>query len=510
VFPLANSEITPKGTLSERLTFEWPKIPGAKAYRVKLYDENERLFKHVITRQNWLAVNLDINKNYSWSLKPLGRLEEPDIPGDTTNYHFRIREPEKDLVPVKLRLTEIPRTIRYQFELVKMIGEDESGEPTIYESREPTFKSRLAPAEYELRVRSVYDNDTVSAWGVPTKFWVRIPPPELESPYNTEKFEAFDDVNNKVELRWVPSKLAEKYKVSVFTEEGTLVQQAYTTESTYTVSVHDNQKYRWRVQAFLPRETERAPSSVQEGTSVFEFDKYIKLELSHAEEPSQLFAWTRTTLSNANYLAENYDNNNRVRENIIASTGELAAGYWHRKSKFGALLVGGLSGINVGGVTSMYNEGGLLLGYRGIGEGSRRWRVWVGPAYRETPEIIINPYNSNIEIGKISNYGPQAMAAVLDAFNEKWGYQAYFRTYYGMFGLGTPNGLPQNKFVSYNLSGYLTYKLSPQMTGLAGYAYQVDEAGYATTDASGLGNHVNLTGHYLSLSLIWGLQDPQK
>ncbi len=508
VFPGEGAEITPKGTLSERLTFEWPKVPGAKAYRVKLYDENNKLFKHMVIPQNWVAITLNINKRYSWSLKPLGSPNEPDIQGDTNIYNFAIMEPEKSLVPIKLAISQRPRTMKYQFELVRMVGPEETSEPTIYESREPVFKSRLAPGEYELRVRSLYETGNVSSWGVPTKFWVRIPKVALESPVKDELLDPVHDTANPVELRWEASKFADKYRVLIYDENKNLVHSGYSKTNTYIAPLAENRRYTWSVQPMLAREEERAPASVGEGQESFQIDKYIRMSLSEAEEPSQFFAWGRSIVSNTKYVAENYDNNNRVSQSMIASTAETAMGYWHRKSQFGALALAGLSGINVGGTSAFYNHGGLLLGYRKIYEDNRRWRIWLGPAYKETPEVVVNGETRGLSIQKITNYGPQFLTAFLNSFNSNWGYQTYLGIYYGMKGLSTPNGLDQERYWSYSGSAYLTYKFNPSTTGLIGYTYQVDEAGYGTTDPKGIANHVYFNGNYLSFSLIWGLQDP--
>jgi hypothetical protein len=43
-----------------------------------------------------------------------------------------------------------------------------------------------------------------------------------------------------------------------------------------------------------------------------------------------------------------------------------------------------------------------------------------------------------------------------------------------------------------------------------GYTYQADSASYASTDRFGNDNQIQIQGHYLSLTLQFGLEKPER
>ncbi|MGZ3791893.1 MAG: hypothetical protein ACXVCP_06070 [Bdellovibrio sp.] len=513
-YPAPDSTITPKGNLSEKIIFEWPAVPSSKGYRVKIYDENRKLLKHVITSQNWFQYELENSHSYFWSLNPLITIDEPDNPKFQKLWKFLIAEPDTELLPVNLKLVKNPRAVKYQFELVKMISEDESDEPTIYDSQEAEFRARLSPGEYELRARSNYDNNTVSAWSSPHRFWIPIPAPELLTPKNNSVIEPTTDFANPVTLTWRKSKWADRYHVQVHDDNGILFVNEFVKSPPYEIKLPHGNTYRWSVTPLLARQTSRFPAASENknttAQSEFKIDRYIHLSLGESEEPSQLYTWGRLIMSKANYQAENYDNNNKINEQIFSSTGEIALGYWHRKTSYGALATVGASNIDIAGHASSYTQFSLLGGARKYFEDQKRLRYWLGVSLKETPEVLVDGALGTLQIRNLKTLGPQALIAFLDAFNNKWGYQLYLGGFYGMKGINTPNDLPQKNYLSFFGSAYFTYRWKKSTTALVGYTYQNDQAGYASADRTGNNNRVQYEGHYLSFSLIVGLQDPQQ
>ncbi len=515
VNPADQSEVQAKGEIKEKLTFEWPQVKGAKAYRFKLYNGDRKLMKHVINKQSWISVELDVDRGFFWSVAPLTSVDEPENPLFEKLVQFRISKPDSELTKVQMKLSENPRAIKYQFELVRMISDDESSEPTVYESREPDFNARLSPGQFELRVRTLYDNATVSAWGRPLPIQIPIPNPPPISPEHGFVLDPTDDISNPIHLEWTKSKWASKYQVFVFDENGTVVVNEMTEKTELDVNLAHKQHYRWYVKALLPREGKREPANMTEEKNKdiaeqFEIGEYIKLNLGQSEEPSQLYAWSGVIMSNVSYVAENFDNANRVQQKYLASTGELALGYWHRKTSYGGLLLGRMSGMKVGGKAVIFGQYSALFGIRKSLDESKRLRFWGGPSLKETPEVQVTGVNGEVEVAKLGTLGANFLTTYMDAFNDTWGYQAYAGVFYGLKGTKTPNDLEQNKFFSYFGSAYLTYKWNRMATLMGGYTYQVDEAGYKSADRTGNDNHIKYTGHYLSLSVIFGLQDPEK
>jgi len=515
VFPAANEHITPKSDMPERLSFEWPKVLQAKAYRIKLYDQKGELLQNVVTEKNWFSVTLDVRKDYSWSLKPISSLSEPEDTTQEIRNKFSILEPRKDLVPVSLKLSPKVKAEKYQFELVQLIDNDVSGEPTIFEKIEPVFDARLAPSRYELRVRSLYSDGSYSSWSKPNPLFVPFPEAKTVSPIKSVEYESTDDIQSKVVLKWEKVTNADRYQVVIQDESGSTIDSVVTSETKTVVSLPHETKYKWKVFPLLKSEQNRNPASVSLSKSStppeeFRVNTYQKISLSDSEEPSQLYAWGRTILANTSYKISNWDNGTKMQQNMFVTTGELALGYWHRKTNFGALASGSTSGINIAGVKSFYSSGSLMAGYRTIYEGSKRLRFWLGLGYRELPEVQLHFLGEKPQIRKIASYGPQTLVSFFDSLNEKWGYQLYLGGYFGAKQVRSPNGLSQSGNYSVMTSAYATYRFNPNTLGLLGYTYQLDKAGYKSADRSGNENSFSLSGHYLSLSLIWGLQEPQK
>lgn len=291
VYPAADMVIAAKGSADEKLTFEWLEVKTARGYRFKLYDANRKLLRHAITTKNWNIVPLNVKQKYFWSVTPLVSMNEIEQPEFEKLIAFELSEPDPELTPVGMTLTANPRAIKYQFELVKMLSEDESSEPTIYESFEAEFKARLAPGRYELRVRTVYDNDTMSAWGRPTELSIPIPRPELIAPEQGVAIEPVDDLSNPIRLRWKKSKWAGGYQVMVYNSDHRLIHQEVSTASELTVNVPHQQIFTWSVKALLPGEVSREPASDYQARPQdrsFEVGQYIKLALSQSEEQSNV------------------------------------------------------------------------------------------------------------------------------------------------------------------------------------------------------------------------------
>ncbi len=511
VSPPSGTVIEPKGNRDERITFEWPQIKGSIAYRFKLFDQDRNLIKNVVTKENWLLQVVEINKSYSWSVQPLKTIDDPveDMPSP---HLLTISSPNPELIPVRLKLAGSAVAEEYQFELVKLRDDSETSEPTIYDSKQPEFMGRLSPGQYELRARTKFEDKTSSGWSSPHLFSVPIPPPAPRSATNNATVESTDDIQSEVELKWNESKWADRYQVVITDKDGQIQSSKVVKGSRMIASLPHDNSYEWTVVALAPKEPEKPPEELIQKDNVelhqFQINKYIPLQLGSSEEPSQIYGWSRFLFSQASYKNQNYDNNNRVQQNLFASTGEIGAGYWHRKSSVGLLALTALSGINIDGTTLLYQQHSLLLGYRYKLSGQKRLRFWLGPSLKETPEVQVNGETLSTELKKISTYGPYFLTAFHDAFNDRLGYQASAGAFQGMQGLQTPNGLSQSNYLSYFWSLSLSYRSSDWLSVLGGYTFQEDRAGYKSTD--GRSNDITLSGSYFSLNLIFGLVDAQK
>lgn len=507
VFP-DGDEIEPKGNLSEKLRFEWFPDQKAVAYRVKIYNKGN-LVRHVVTKQSWLSATLDTGQRYRWTLHKMASLDEPDTDKDSKSYWFTINKPHRELFQTEIDVERKLHAENYQFELVSIRDDETTSDPTIYESKDPIFRAELAPAEYELRVRTFFSNGEFSQWSAPKQFFVRLPKPKLTYPVENMQIISDDEQAANAFLQWKKVEGANRYRVIVKNSKGEEVYVTEVPKNEAKIKVPHDDTYYWTAAPLLKRETDRSPASEAPPAS-FRMTKYVRLKLGPEEEPSQFYSWGRGIYANTVYRADNYDSHSFINQPIYATTGELALGYWHRLSSLGILLTGGMTGIDVAGQKNLSYNYSASMGYRWKLRGTTRARAWLGYSNRETPEVVVDGLLKTFSIKTIANSGPQLLGTYADALSDKWGYQLFGGMYYGLIPTVTPNGRPQSKYFTYYASAYLTRRWSPLITGLLGYTYQIDEAGYKSDDRTGKDNHVRYAGHYISLALIFGLQEPKK
>ncbi len=338
---------------------------------------------------------------------------------------------------------------------------------------------------------------------------MRLPKPKLTYPLADAKIISDDEGLADVFLVWKHVEGAHRYRVSVYNGKNEEIITIEVPTNEASIKVPHNDTYTWTAAPLLKRETDRSPTA-EAPRQAFSMTKYIPYQMGTAEEPSQFYSWARGIYANTAYQAQNYDAHSFINQPIYATTGEVALGYWHRLSSLGILFTYGATGIDVAGLQHVTQNYSASLGYRWKLEGTKRARAWLGYSGRQTPEVRVDGTFRTVNIQTIENAGPQLLGVFSNQFTDKFGYQLYGGLYYGAIPIHTPNGRPLENYATYFTSAYLTYRVSPRLQGLLGYTYQLDEAGYASDDRTGHPNHVRYQGHYLSLSAIFGLQDPKK
>ncbi len=508
-FPPPNARIKPMGDKMEKITFEWKPVPSAKGYIFKLKDKDGKIIKHTTTVDTWYVTEVEINSKYSWQIVPIvdKHLESPDQV--YTFNDFTVLPPGEGMRSMKFSVDGNPKAVKYQFEFVRINDSNEPSPPSMFDAREPDFKVRLRPGRYEVRVRSIDKDSAVSDWSSPQKFFIDFFPPVVIGPAANEIVEADDDDAADVKLKWEPVPDVHHYKVYVFDKDGQMVVQMPVDTNSATVKLRHNRQYSWKVVAYSAEEPDRRPASVDDkDINTFILEKYERVDLNVAEESSAWYGWLRTVSSQVDFVGQNYDNNTLITQNVLANSAELAAGVWIRKTNWGFLASGAISGYRTDTQTFTFGNGGFNVGYRHIYNANTRLRVWAGYYYRELPELLANPYDTSYRIVKLRDSGPQIQGSVHHAINDKWGWHGYGTFYYGLQNQGTPTGLPAVPQLSYTLGIAATYKFSNYYTGMIGYAYRREHAQYNSTDRSGNPNDVDFTGHYLNFILEFGLSKP--
>jgi hypothetical protein len=244
-----------------------------------------------------------------------------------------------------------------------------------------------------------------------------------------------------------------------------------------------------------------------EATSIFEIEKFEPPNLNSSEEPGRTYLWAQYLGSASEYKADNYDNNTHVREKVYLGNFEAAAGYWFKQSDYGALLTGSTSMFRTVGRNHSFSDASLSVGYRIYREGSpHRFRVWLGLAYKEVPEVLIDPDSFDVYVAKTKIYAPKLRAVYLFEVNPTLGCQLQASYLDAAHAIETVNHAPLNFVEQFSLGASLTYRLAPEYMVRTGYTYQLESASYHNVDTTNPGtNQFSFKGHYLSVAMLIGL-----
>ncbi len=506
VSPADGEIIQPQSDQPEKVFFEWADVPGASSYHLRIYDPIGNPIIDTQTDQSRAAILLLNNADYYWTVRPQFSEPEKDaLAEQSIRFHFTLTDFTPD---PSGKVDNEKKAIRYQYEIQRPISERRKKEPTVFESRSLNFRVRLGPGAYEFRSRPLRVGKSEIPWSATQRF--SVPIPFSEQPASPKKtLEAVDDNRNPVRFTWKSRNGATQYRVLLYRKTGELANEEITTGTSLTMALPHQKSYRIHVAAMNSDDVTRDPVLLAVASQSFDIGTYKKLALAAAEEPSQLYGWARYQVSMIGFQAQNSDNNTKINKDLFGGTGELAIGYWHRKSNFGLVGIGALSGFTIGQKSFQYLSAGVLGGYRFVAGKNKRFRIWLGPTYREIPEILSSP-SSKTYFKNVSTLGPELRVSFLKDISSKMGMQVGLNIYQGILDVKTPNGLKMKEAISYNLGFTGTYKYKNGVVGMAGYAYQVDSAKYATSDIEGRPNTLSYRGHYLSVSLLMGLQDKEK
>ncbi len=506
-----------KSAKTKTVTFQWPRVQLAISYYFKLVGPNGQAITEKTIKSAQVSVELPINNSYEWAVQPLvtkAELEDKNIEFDW--HQFSVGSPLNGVHTVTIMAEQKRRAKQYEFKFQKYLTITQLAPPFYMKSPTPHLKIPLPPGHYQVQTRSIGHNGRESSWGEVTSFFVKIPQPTLITPLFGEVVEATDFTQSKVRLHWRPIPEAAAYNVKVYSANGDLLINKLTDKNKIEVELPHESTYRWTVTSYNFGEPLPATNLGEHLSAAalppadFSINRYIPLLLNSAEESSQLYGWMRYLISNMNFTAGNYDNGTRVNDTLLGGYGELALGYWRRKANDGLLATYTYSGLQVNGFQNFFwHDWALLYGKRYLPSPHTRIRWWLGAEYEQAPEVLYSATTSAISFSRISTVGPEARAAYLYSFNEKWGAHVDATAYYGLASVGTPNGLGAVPQLSYSLGLLATYKISKMITSMFGYTYQIENAAY-NSSFDGHTNTVQLGGNFFSFALEFGLETPEK
>lgn len=415
-------------------------------------------------------------------------------------------EPEEDkgTSEVSIAVNPLPEAKGYQIELRR--PSRQLGTDRIFDSPTADFKIAIPYGEWRLRVRAIFADGTISKWSSVSPFEVPFPGIKILRPARGEVLDPDDDLKSSVDMEWLAQPGTHHYLIYIYDEEGKFVHAFASRAPSATIQLPAGHAYRWNVVARGPGEA--VPElKLPKDAPTFRIEKYVLLQLAASEEPSDVYGWGRYWISSIDYHGRNQDLNSQVSQKMYVSSGEVAMGYWNRKTQLGALVHGELSGFIIGPTTYNYVNAGVDFGYRKIYESGSRLRMWIGGAYREFPELLrrVNLADSPIDYHRVGGYGPQMQISYMGDFSPKYGWHTYMTAYQSVNGLATPNHLTQIPEWTYTVGLFTTYKYDENQKWMLGYSYRRENLRYKSTDQSGIDNVSSTTGHFLNLSVEFGL-----
>lgn len=513
-YPGPDQTIEPKGSKTEKIRFEWPKANKATSYFLRVKNSAGKLIKVNITKSNWLLAELETNAEYRWSVTPISDNQEINsiLRNDKLMPYtkFKILEADESARGTVVKIKSHPLAKLYQFEVIGIDSKENGGQPSIFDSYDGSMRFRLKPGEYEMRARTIYKDETRSEWSAPKSFFIKRFDPQLVSPAEEEVVESTDDKKSLVKLQWSSDGPDSNYEVFIFNESQILIRTLKTKENTVAITLPHNQTYKWLVKSYSPREPASDKPDPSEAARQFSIDEYIKLDLSPAEESSQTYGWYRHILSNENYYGENYEENSTVKQKLFGGMGEIAAGHWSRKQRWGILGTYSLGGFQFRKKNYVYSNFGIFVGRRFNIENGDRFRVWFGIGYRETPEVLTNPFTSEVNYNTIKSMGPTIAASYQHPLNEKYGISVTGTLYDSRWNKGTPNGMDQIPSISQRFGINGTYTWSQSSKLVLGYTYRKELARYYSSEEPGKINKTSIDGSYFNFAYEFGLAEKEK
>jgi hypothetical protein len=152
--------------------------------------------------------------------------------------------PRRDL---ELELEDIPGVTGYELQVIRLLEKNKKKKPLNFKIKSITWKARLVPGRYEMRVRSVDSRGVPGEWSEPQEFIVKLPPPGLVSPPPQGIIRSTENEKEEVAFEWKSVQGAEKYKLRVYGPDGSLVQEVVETDTSATINLPVAQVYGWNV-----------------------------------------------------------------------------------------------------------------------------------------------------------------------------------------------------------------------------------------------------------------------
>lgn len=510
------------------VNFEWDAVEGATSYEIELIpvrdiksmEDEPKIFKFKVPKSSW---NGRLTPG-----KYLMRLRSRDyrgVPGEwspQSDFHVGL-----DQVVLKAPLTEtlatnekVKKQIEFTWDEVGGASEYQftlssaDGKTTLNQKlTETKFKVELPVASrYQWRVSAINPDGIVSEGDSSASFTLlgaKLQKAQLEKP----------ESEFLRQLKWTAPEYAQSYDVMLIrrNEKTKKYEKFRTIEKTtvdtldfesswpgglYKVAVRSHGDKRpasdLATMAFKVRGGDRSPAA-----------EYTALVKKSIDRVTGWYAIASYLITEVKFSGVNPERNSVASYNAIGGTGRLGLGWFGANTPWGFLGILDLSGLTVKSKTTTYASAEMNAVYR-ISLGDRsEVRLQGGPFFREHPESIGIAGTDDFESLKIVSAGPHFGGELWYSLSPKLGVQLNAHLYMPMVKIETPNGQNLESTVSMQLGLLGSYRLTPNFTGLIGWAMREDRMKYdsmpGTTPLPGFAttNESTIQGNYLNIFAEW-------
>lgn len=504
------------------VNFEWEAIEGAKSYEIELVPVKEaadepKIFNFKTTEASW---NGRLTPG-----KYLMRLRSRDyrgVPGEwspASDFNVGLdnvvlKHPLADKImsdvvekkEIEFKWDAVGGADQYEFTLIS-----EDGKTNITQKlTEPRVKIEVPVAAHYTWTVSASSNDgIISDAKASSKFALhgkKLTRPTLEKPES----EFVRD------LRWRPQEHATSYDIFIIRRDEKTKKyvkfksiEKTTQESlefdpswpggAYKVAVRANGTLRpssdLSKMGFKVRSGDRSPAA-----------EYTALVRKSIDRVTGWYGIASYLITEVNFTGVYPETSTKVTYNAIGGTGRLGVGWFSPYTPWGFLAIMDLSGFTFNGKTSTYASAEVNSVYRiSIGDRSEL-RLQAGPYMKEQPDTIGDASTSSSEDAKIAALGPHFGAELWFSLTPKLGVQLNAHLYNSLIKIETPNDRVLEPSMSYQIGLLGSYRVTPNFTGLAGWAMREDRMKYESNpNTSGFGNTVESTivGNYLNFFAEW-------
>lgn len=208
-------------------------------------------------------------------------------------------------------------------------------------------------------------------------------------------------------------------------------------------------------------------------------------------------------ITQINYQSTYQETNTAISYDALGGTGRLGLGWFSPTSSWGFISIVDLSGFtNSDGNNLTFASAEAAAVWRKNAGERGEFRVQMGMYYKELPGTIGEASSGSVSNEQIATAGPHIGGEYWHSMTPKLGLQVNAHFYMSMMKMKTPNNGNVEPSISTQYGFLGSYRLSPRMTGLMGYARREDKvkysAGSSSTFPTSGSNETTVTGDYLN------------